>query len=167
MIQLTFEGTNRNAFFPPIGKAVRSTFDVSKIPDTHGSNIALNWPIPIAGQTLRLDVKERIGHLHECLRDPEHQAEKDLVTKRGYDLPGDETYANVHVATWLFHMKRLVDAGEATVTEGTMPDKIGRPLDCFITTEKSPTEKSMDRLAMAIDRQSEVFEAVLEKLGKK
>jgi hypothetical protein len=60
-------------------------------------------------------------------------------------------------------MKSAVAGGLATVTAGELPDDIGgEPQTDFITKRKP---SAVERLAVALERQTEVFTALLNKLS--
>jgi hypothetical protein len=160
---------NANLFFGPLGRSVRGRFELTNATrhDPAAAALTNRWSEPIPGQRIGIDVDAGEGFLIEPLHDEQYGATRDRIKKTHKIEPAKQTFP-AHVPTWLYWLKRAVDAGLAKVTAGKLPDKIeGAKMDLFIPHHKSATDKlaaAMERQAAAIEKQNEVFSKLLTTL---
>ena len=124
------------------------------------------WPDPIPGQRLGIDPNTSTGYIAEPLHEPKNRVLREKIIKQGYGIAEEkETLPNAHVPTYLFWFKRLVESGAAKVVKGTLPETIdGEPQTEYWTHRR---KSSNDRLAEAMDRQTEMLSKVLAALASK
>jgi hypothetical protein len=119
-------------------------------------------PDPIPGQRLRLDLSTGKAELIETLRLPEFEPlrnryERDASGVRQAELPKDEAYESVDLATWLYWMKAECDAGKAKLIRGQFPETLpGKPKRHFYSAEPVNRE---DKLATALGSMAEAMQA--------
>lgn len=144
--------------FRPLMERVRGRFDCRSLPNP--GDLIRQWPEPIPGQRIRLDVANRVGAILEPLHGPDHAATRDKITAKGWKLPEAEVrHEGVDVPTWLFFMRGAVDCGLAEVVEGELPDTIeGTPQTEFIT-KRQPDP--IDRLVAAMEKQNELLAQIV------
>lgn len=120
------------------------------------------WPEPIPSQRIGIDLDSRTGFVVETIH--QHPALKSRIEQRGMRLAAErEEFKNVDLPTWLFWLKRAVDSGLAKVVVGELPKTIeGEPQMEFIVRRRADTN---DRLAAAIESNTAVLAALLDKLG--
>ena len=155
---------NQNLFFRPLQRRLRGRLDFARDSRPLARMKTAQYPLPIPGQRLGIDLDNSEGFLVDPLHDAEHLPTRERIEASGAKLgPARESFPNVDAVTWLFWIKSAVDAGLAQVVSGKLPDKItGEPQTSFIM-KREPS--SSDRLTAAIERQTEVFEKLLAKLG--
>lgn len=135
-------------FFQPLQRKVRGRFNARDIREPEAAKVALKWPEPIPGQRLGLGA-DGAGYLLEPLHLPEHKALADKVRAAGMQLPPErEEFPDADAPTWLFWIKRAVEAGLARVVSGKLPERIdGRPRKQFILPEQAdPRDGLIKRL---------------------
>ncbi len=157
---------NENLLFRPLQRKVRGRFDV-QVAMKHDSGAAalLNeWPTPIPGQRIGVNVATGEGYISEPLHEPEHAAYREKIERSGMGLEPERQTFTVDVPTWTYWLKDAVIAGLATVTVGTLPDEIqGKPQKLFYSEEQT---NPIDRLAAAMEKQNESFAALLKLLAE-
>lgn len=154
---------NNNLFFGPLGRTVRGRFELVNATRHHpaASVLTNRWSEPIPGQRIGIDTDTGEGFIVEPLHEDEHTAIRDRIKKTHKLEPRKQTFTRVHVATWLYWLKRAVDAGLAKVTSGKLPDTVeGAKRDLFIPQHAN----ALDKLSAAIDRQTEMFGKLLTAL---
>ncbi|MBU4271355.1 MAG: hypothetical protein KKA28_05785 [Planctomycetes bacterium] len=153
------------SFRPLPGRTVRGKFSFDRVAEPMARVKANDWPTPIPGQRIGLD-PDGLGFVREPLRDEEFAPIREKIEKQGMKLPpAIETFENIHLPSWLHWMKKAVESGVAKVVSGKLPEKVdGTPRRNFIMAE--PPVSSTDKLTAAIDRQSALFEKLLERLSK-
>lgn len=152
--------------FKPLNRMVRGEFDFNKVCEPMARMEAAKWPSgPVPGQRLGID-EEGVGYIEEPLHKPEFAVLKERLEKKGLKLePELQTWTDVDQATWLYWLRRAVEAGIARLTKGTLPVKIeGKPRTRFTLNDPKPT--AVDRLTESLDRQSRLMAQLLEKLSK-
>lgn len=167
-IEIEIDSPRNEAFhFRPLGRNIRGRFDLTRETEPLAMMRRNEYPVPIPSQRLGIDLETSEGFIAEPLHEPEHLAIRDRIESRGLSLPpAREAFAAVHVATWLYWIKRAVESGLARVVKGELPSVIeGEPQKSFITKRAEP--KTDDRLVAAIERQNELMAALLSQLSKK
>ena len=159
---------NHDLFFGPLGRRLRGGYDVHRAAkhDKDAHALATQWPEPVPGQRLALNVETKQGHLIEPLHEDRYAAIREKIADRKFARlePAETTFANVDVATWLHHIKCAVEAGVAKVVNGKLPETIeGTPRKFFHGEQrKSETET----LTEAIGKQTAAFERLADSLEK-
>ena len=157
---------NENLHFRPLQRAVRGRFDWMRIGEPMSKVKAAEWPVPIPSQRLGVD-PDGNGYLLEPLHDDEYSPIREKIEgKLGMKLePAVQTFESVHLPSWYFWLAKAVECGLATVVSGKLPRDIGgEPRRNFYWSEPAPS--ATDKLTAAIERQSQLFEKLLAKLGE-
>ncbi len=155
---------NECLFFLPIQRRIRGRFDLNRVAEPLARLKSREWPAPIPGQRLGVNLETGEAYIAEPLRESGHQATLERVERVGKVGPAVEPIANVHLPTWLFWLKRAVESGIARITKGELPKKIdGEPVTEFIT--RKPVS-SNDRLAEAIEANTRVMGELMKRLVK-
>ena len=150
---------NGSLHFRPLQRRVRGRFDVGRLPEP--GRLLREWPEGIPGQRIGIDPASGEGFILEPLHD--EPALKEKAEALGKLEPARQTFAGVDPVTWLHWIKLAVESGLARVVEGTLPDKIdGEPQTQFVT---QPVPDPIDRLAAAMEKQTEMLGKVLAKLA--
>jgi hypothetical protein len=115
---------NRNLYFAPLDRAVRSRFDWRRVADKHGAELRDLWgEEPIPGQRLTLDITRAEGAIVEPLQDRSEY--KKRIEARDQTLPpARQTFPNVQVNEWLYWLKAAVHAGDAHLLRGVLPESV-------------------------------------------
>jgi hypothetical protein len=161
--------TNGSLHFRPLNMRVRGAFEYRRIKEPLAMQKANAWPAKIPGQRLGIEIDPATGvvtgYIAEPLAAPEFELTREQIkTKLRQQVgPARQDFANVHAPSWLHFMKSAVAGGLATVTAGELPEDIGgEPQTDFITKRKP---SAVERLAVALEKQTEVFTALLNKLS--
>jgi hypothetical protein len=166
-IEIEIDGPcNEALHFRPLMRSIRGRFDFMRIPEPQARIAGTSWPVPIPSQRLGIDPNGD-GYLLEPLHDEEHSPIREKIEKAGGRLePPVQEFKGIDLPSWLFWLKRAVEAGIARVVSGKLPESIeGKPRMNYIVSR--PERSTADRLASAIERQNDLFEALLKKLGEK
>ena len=153
------------SFRPLPGRLVRGRYDLNRVAEPLARIKASEWPVPIPGQRLGVDA-EGIGYLAEPLHAPEHAPMREKIVAAGMKLEPELTaFEGIDVPSWLYWLRRAVEGGLARVVKGALPDTDGGKVrKNWIMAEPEPS--AVDKLTAAIERQSQLFERLLEKLSK-
>ena len=166
-LELEIDGQhNENLHFRPLQRSIRGRFDFNRVAEPMARLKAANWPSPIPSQRLGIDA-DGVGFVVEPLHDDEHAATREKIEARGMKLePKLQTFESIDLPTWLFWLKRAVESGIAKIVSGKLPDKIdGVARKNFILNE--PEQSAADKLTAAIEKQTAMFEKLLDRLGEK
>jgi hypothetical protein len=163
---------NESLYFQPWQRKLRGRMDLQRVKGpTH--NIIDDWPKPIPGQRIVLNLDTAEAQIVEPLHDPEHEVTRERIKARKYKLgPAVEPLAGQqHLPTLLHWLKRAVESGIVKIIRGTIPDTIdGKPQLSFITGSEPNTgdrlADAMQRQTEALNKQTEMLAAVLAKLTK-
>lgn len=141
---------NGSLHFRPMERRIRGRLDLNRVAEPTAKMKTNEFPLPIPGQRIRLDMNNRRAELIEPLRHEEHLVTRERIEKKGYRIaPESEAFEDVDLPTWLYWMKRAVTSGYARLVAGVLPDKIaGEPRKEFFFKKEPGTQ---DRLADAID----------------
>lgn len=163
---------NSSLHFLPVSRVVRGRFEAVRASRFCKGAVGLltQWPEPIPGQIIGLNLETGEGYIREPLYDEQHTAvfhRLESRLKKVNQRIGDKRklFEGVHAPTWLYWMKRAVESKQAVLVEGRLPEVIeGEPKTSFYF----PHEKSESlRMAEAIERQAAATQeqtAVLTKL---
>jgi hypothetical protein len=133
--------------------------------DKEASGLISVWPQTVPGMRLGVDADTGEGYLAEPLYSDEYIVTREVIAGRRLKLePALKTFP-ADKPTWLFWLKLAVDSGAARVTAGALPNEIeGQPKTAFVVQRQ---KSSSDKLTEAIDRQTAMFERLLEAFAKK
>lgn len=162
-IEIEIDGQhNEHLRFRPLQRSIRGRFDLNRIREPQARMQSANWPEPIPSQRIGVDLDSRTGFVVETIH--QHPTLKTRIEQHGMKLaPEREEFTNVDLPTWLFWIKRAVESGLAKVVVGELPERIdGEPQMEFIVRRKPDGN---DRLAAAIEANTAVLAAVLERLS--
>lgn len=171
-VTLEIDGPHNEAiYFRPLSRRVRGRWDYMRMGEPNSKIAAASEPNPIPSQRIGYDLDKQVGFIDEPLHASEHKAIRERIEARGQRLPAErEEFTDADAATWLFWLKSAVEAGIARVVEGKLPDKLpGKPRVNFITTDQpTATDKltvAIDKQTAVLEKQAELFAALLKKLG--
>lgn len=149
---------NDSLHFLPASKRVRGRFDLGRACKTSGAagKLMNDWPDPIPGQRIGINLRTHEGYIAEPLHEAEHLANRQRIEERKMRLPAErQSFNNCHLPTWLYWLKRAVEAGLARVVKGELPETIeGEPRKSFHMTHQPDQSKL---LTDAINRQTEAL----------
>jgi hypothetical protein len=130
--------------------------------DKEAAKLVSIWPQDVPGLRLGVDADTGEGYLAEPLHGDEYVVTREVVTARKLKLEPAAKRFPADKATWLFWIKRAVESGAAKVIAGKLPDEIeGEPKTAFMVQHQ---KSSNDRLAEAINKQTEMFGRLLAEL---
>jgi len=152
---------NEQLRFRPLQRSIRGRFDLNRIREPQARMKTTEWPEPIPSQRIGIDLDSGTGFIVETIH--QHPAIKARIEQRGMQLaPEREEFSNVDLPTWLYWIKQAVESGLAKVVVGELPERIeGEPQMEFVVQRGPDTN---DRLAAAIESNTAVLSALLEKL---
>lgn len=169
--------TNINLFFRPIARKLRGRWSIQRVADKNAMALISQWPDPIPGQRLALDLQRGTVAIIEPLHDADQVANRRRIAATGRELaPAREELgaADTDVVTIAYWMRLAVESGVARVVAGELPDIAtlgGKPTKSFFST---PKQDSADKLSLAIenlarvaDQQTQILAALVDRLGSK
>lgn len=159
----------RNIYFAPLDRRFRGRFDAQQLArrDRDAGQLMNDWPEPIAGQQLAIDVETGAAEVVEPLHD--FPAIAARIKARGFTLAPQRESVTCDLPTMLFYAVSAVKAGKARVVRGALPDSIDESKvrkDLFIQAVESDSNKlasAMTAQAKAFDRLADVLEKLLAK----
>jgi hypothetical protein len=163
---------NRGLLFKPTQTVVRGAIDFvsTKDPELYAYGMAFDGKT-IPGKRIVLDTDKSEGAIYDPLAKPENDAlAAKLRAKLSGPIKGSEItfaepkkYEKVHAATWLYHMRRAVEAGHAVVVSGDINTPVdGEPQKEFLHKR----EKVADKRDETIDKLAELVKAQGEQIAK-
>jgi hypothetical protein len=158
---------NRDLFFPPLGRRVRGRMDAARAVkhDKEATGLISMWPQTVPGMRLGINADTGEGYLAEPLHADEYTVTREVIANRKLKLEPAVKIFPADKPTWLYWLKLAVDSGAARVTAGALPKTIeGEPKTAFVVQRQKSTT---DRLTDAIDRQTAMFEKLVDALAKK
>jgi hypothetical protein len=161
-----FDADNRNPYFPPLERVMRGAYSsqIAVRRDKDAGAVLAEFPEPIPGQQLAVNVESGDAAILEPLHDPRFAAIADRIKGRGIRLPEQRESVKCDLPTLIHWIKEAVEAKQARVVSGSLPDKIeGKPRLHFIV---QPRESSEAKLAAAIDRMAAAQEQQTEAITK-
>jgi hypothetical protein len=112
----------RSLDFFPIGRQLRSRLDFKQMRSEHSAGLLKKFPDPIPGQIIGINPSLQKGWIREPLHDARYAAMRKQIEKAEFDLAPEITeIANVDVPTWLFWLRRALDAKCVRVLSGKVP----------------------------------------------
>jgi hypothetical protein len=123
MIDIEINGPkNNNLHFKPLQRTLRGTFDLNRVPEPLARMRFSEFPRPIPGLHIAVDVDKKTATITDPLHDAEHVAIKEKIESMGMKLgPATERIENIDTNTWLFWMRRAVSAGTCKIVSGQFP----------------------------------------------
>lgn len=127
----------RNPYFYPAGRALRSTIRSDRLKHQPGSPVVQSVG-EIPGEQIEFDGEKGKAFIRDRLAEKGNaQLRKDIAHQvsasqtildpaaKGAPLPEEEyvLHNDDDRATWLAHMVRMVDAGQAVIVKGSLPTK--------------------------------------------
>jgi hypothetical protein len=163
---------NMGILFKPTQTVVRGAIDFVSTKDPELYRLGMDFDgKTIPGKRIVLDTDKGTG----LIFDPLALAENDALAAKlraklsgpikGSDISFAEPkkYEKVHAATWLYHMRRAVEAGHAVVVSGDINTPVeGEPQKEFLHKR----EKVADKRDETIDKLAELVKAQGEQIAK-
>lgn len=167
VVEIEIDGARNEAhFFRPLMRRLRGRFDLNRVAEPQARMKSVECPDPIPGLRIGLDFVTATGYVSDPLTEPEQAANRARITQRGLSLgSAREDFPEVDCPTWAFWLRRAVESGAARVVRGELPEELGGAPVTSCVTARRPN--SADRLAEAIENNTRVLAAVLEKLAGK
>ena len=175
---------SRQLFFSPVGKTVRGRVDFAHVKSKAELSLRDTWPDPIPGKIIGINEAGE-KYIREPLHDSENTKLRMLIQSRGMVLEDErETFAGESIITWLYWLRRAVDAGLARILKGELPpieeleparkrklhdERLPMKDFIFAPAEESPLDRmaaAMELLAANTAANTAIMQKVLEKLGK-
>lgn len=170
---------NRGLLFKPTQTQVRGAIDFVSTKDPELYRLGMDFDgKTIPGKRIVLDVEKGEGAIYDPLALQENEA---LAAKlraklsgpiKGSDITFAEPkkYEKVHAATWLYHMRRAVEAGHAVVISGDINTPVeGEPQREFLHRREPVKDKrddTIDKLTELVKAQSQMVKEQGEQLAK-
>ena len=144
---------NCNVFFQPLQRTIRGAYDFGRCPEPESGRLSRRFNgRPIPGQVLGIEGER--GYVRDGVHGDDEMLH--LAQQRGLKIPPErEEVGEVDRATWLYWLRRAVDAGHARVVSGKLPeltDIEGEPQKVFQPRPKSPTDEKLDRLTDTLEK---------------
>jgi hypothetical protein len=161
----------RHIIFKPLGpnaRGLRCRIDMSNARTKTEQAIRQAWAEPIPGERLCIDFATGEKYIREPLHDEQFEQQRALILSRGWKLlPKKDIIAAETVATWVYHLTRMVAGGSARVVLGELPplDSLeGEPRKSFIVDRpKNPNEK----LTEVLDQVATLLGAIIERMDRR
>ncbi|MCA9109888.1 MAG: hypothetical protein KDA52_08085 [Planctomycetaceae bacterium] len=161
-VEIEIDGPcNEELRFRPLQRNVRGRFDLMRINEPMAKVKSGEWT-PIPSQRLGID-GDGFGYIEEALHDEQHAPLKEKIEKKGMTLePPLQTFDGIDVPSWLFYMKRAVEAGIAHVTKGKLPDVVDAKAvkRNYLMADTEPS--STDKMAEAMQAQAKSFDRLTD-----
>lgn len=158
----------RDIFIAPLDRRFRGRFEAQQIAkhDRDAGALLADWPDPIAGQQIEIDLDSGAAAVLEPLH--EFPAIAQRLKSRGMSLaPARESVA-CDLPTLLYYVRAAVAAKQARIVRGTIPEidesKVRR--DLFVAQSEPTTmalAKALNAQAAAFTRLADVLERALAK----
>lgn len=174
----------QKVFFKPTRRPERGRIDFAMAKSEHYREMHKVWKEAVPGKIAGV-TEEGQKYIRDPLHDKQYSKLAAIMKARGQALPEErEVFASESILTWLFWLRRAVDAGLAKIISGELPSieqldsRKRRPRDerfprrSFILeepAEESPTEhltKAMEQLSSSVAAQTAVMQQLLAKLTK-
>ena len=125
-VTLAVEGPHNECLhFRPINQRLRGRFDYLRDTEPAARLAAGDWTDDIPGIRYGYDFERRCGFVHDPLNDPEFSHVRERIEALGFKPgPVRKEFPDADAATWLYWMRRAVEAGLAVVIEGKLPSKL-------------------------------------------
>jgi hypothetical protein len=156
VIEIEIDGPqNEHVVFRPLQRRIRGRFDLLRVNEPQAKLRLNEFPKPIPGQRIAIDLTTKEGWIREPLRDPENAELAAKLTRSadGRSLrelpPAREVFADIDVSSWAYYMACEVAAGNAKLVRGALPDhKTLKPRKNWYT--QRPDADREDSIAIAL-----------------
>lgn len=164
VVEVEIDGPrNEHLYFRPLGKRIRGRFDLTRVSEPLAAMKRTQWPVPIPGQRVCIDLSTGEAWLHDGIHDD--LSVLALVARTGRQPPPARIeLGKIDVTTFVHWLHRAVEAGVGHVVAGELPavDELeGEPRTEFLITRAPSTT---DRLAAAIEAQTAMMARLLDRL---
>lgn len=155
---------SRNVFFPPLDRRFRGTFDAHQLArhDPDAGRLVTNWPEPVLGQQLEIDLETGEAAVIEPLHAFPEIAKR--IKGRGLTLAPARESVKCDLPTLLWYTRAAVQGGKARVVKGRLPEDIDESRvrkDLFV----KPVENPIDKMAAALTAQAQAFNKLAEAIA--
>jgi hypothetical protein len=143
---------NGGLHFLPLGRDLRGRYDPARDPEVNARLLLADYPHGVPGQRLGFDPDTGAAYVADALHDAEHKALREKLARKGFALPPEKEELAVQPddrPSWVYWMRRAVEAGHARLTRGKFPDRIeGKVKKSFVLGErpKDPRDEMMNKL---------------------
>jgi hypothetical protein len=160
-MQLTIEVRNKmNAglHWKPTQTTLRGALDFRATGDPEFFALSMKLPDGVPGQCIRLDTGERRAVIYDPLNLPEHESTRNRLEqtiKAASPLSGrlkfaeSQDFKEVDLPTWVYWLKRAVEAGYAVVLSGNLDAvKVEGPVrkEFLHAKREDPKERTVEAL---------------------
>jgi hypothetical protein len=149
-VEIKIDGPrNENLCFKPLQRTLRGTFDLARVPEPLARMKVNEFPRPIPGLHIAVDVEKQTAMIIDPLHDPEHEAIREKIAGLGMKLgPAVERIENVDANTWLYWMRRAVSAGTCKIVSGQFPaiDEATARRDFIMPEVRDPRDNLINKL---------------------
>jgi hypothetical protein len=171
---------NRALLFKPTQTRVRGAIDFVSTRDPELYRLGMDFDgKTIPGQRITLDTEKGEGLIYDPLKAaPCAEIAAKIVAKLASPIGGGgvkiaepKKFDKVHAATWLYHMRRAVEAGHAVVVQGDLNTPVeGEPQREFLHKREPVKDKrddTIEKLTALVTAQSEQIAKLLAANGTK
>ena len=147
------DGPRNNSWsFPAMSRVIRGKFDLLRVAEPNAVKLRQQYPDPIPGQQLCVDLSSGECAVLEPLQDDAHETLRKKLEKSYSIAPAREVVSGADVSTWLFWIKKAVKAGIAKVISGSIPDKLpGEPkVRNLFGTERRNPQQDLQRALLGV-----------------
>lgn len=145
--------TNRGLFFAPLQRRLRGKLDFSRDSEPEAARAVRNWPQGIPGLILGINPASGQAWLREPLH--QHAEVATRLARRHLQLDAEhQSQGQVDVPTWLYWMRRAVDASQARLIQGNLPSLDAHQQQAvkdFQTRPQSRADQRLERLIAALE----------------
>jgi hypothetical protein len=131
--------------FLPLGRTIRGRIDFNRDSEPQARVAGVDYPDGVPGQRLGIDLDSLEGYIVEPLHEKAHEKTLATIRRKGFQPPAARETFKLSPAdkpTWLYWLKRSVEAGHAKLAKGKFPDRIdGDPQKTFISKPRGPDPK--------------------------
>lgn len=160
-----------NLLFRPIMAKVRCRIDMSLGRSARERALAQHWKYPIPGVRACIDFATGRKWLCEPLHSEEFEDVRRLILNKKLELPKKKIeYDSESVATWVYHLQKLVDAGSARVVVGELPpvESLGEvPRTSFIVSRKLDASATLVDAIAALAESTRANTVMLQALAER
>ena len=162
---------NASLYFAPLQRRLRGRFDLRDMKEPEAGKLSHQWPDPIPGVRVGIDIEAAAGFVRDPLHDPDQAANRARIAQAGYALPpAREDFQQIDKATWVFWLALAQKAGLVRLTQGELPAVQGKPQTLFvIPAQEDPRDKTLKSLvallyAKLTPKEREAYDQILSTL---
>ena len=155
-----------SVYWQPLRRKIRGRFDFHKPRGANARAMLDEFPQPIPGQMIEVDLSTGETAIVEPLRLTEHKVTAERLKKKlnCEFAPVREEVGKLDLPTAIFWLNRIVNDGLAVVIKGDLPsDPGGKPQMSFLNP---PRESPTDKLTAAIEAQTKAIMSLLRHVAK-